>query len=189
MVQETFDILMDQVRHLSPTIDYLMMTLDTRWDPKAKRIYNPKAETQEQSEPATEDHPKPIAKEHPEVLAEQQTEETVGGEVRCEAAEFATSAFSVALWVIFALLSNRAPRLFGIFRNARVFIEFDDQCHRNAYMPDEEKKEGFCDRVCKRVPFRVPWCCGKRKKDNDKKDGDEKKDDKKNDGDSLLWDS
>ncbi|MED6139477.1 hypothetical protein PIB30_084235 [Stylosanthes scabra] len=52
MVQETFEILMDQVRHLNPAIDYSMITLDTRWDPKAKRIYNPKAEAQDQPEPA-----------------------------------------------------------------------------------------------------------------------------------------
>ncbi|MED6186226.1 hypothetical protein PIB30_064822 [Stylosanthes scabra] len=44
MVQETFEILMDQVRHLNPAIDYSMITLDTRWDPKAKRIYNPMGE-------------------------------------------------------------------------------------------------------------------------------------------------
>ncbi|MED6221282.1 hypothetical protein PIB30_052947 [Stylosanthes scabra] len=50
MVQETFEILMDQVRHLNPAIDYSMISLDTRWDPKAKRIYNMKAEAQEQSE-------------------------------------------------------------------------------------------------------------------------------------------
>ncbi|MED6209543.1 hypothetical protein PIB30_055719 [Stylosanthes scabra] len=47
MVQETFEILMDQVRHLHPAIDFSMISLDTRWDPKAKRIYNPKAEAQE----------------------------------------------------------------------------------------------------------------------------------------------
>ncbi|MED6213161.1 hypothetical protein PIB30_090581 [Stylosanthes scabra] len=57
MVQETFDILMDQVRHLNPAIDYLMITLDTRWDPKAKRIYNPKDEVQEQSKLSVEDQP------------------------------------------------------------------------------------------------------------------------------------
>ncbi|MED6145663.1 hypothetical protein PIB30_027380 [Stylosanthes scabra] len=44
MVQETFEILMDQVRHLHPAIDFSMISLDTRCDPKAKRIYNPKAE-------------------------------------------------------------------------------------------------------------------------------------------------
>ncbi|MED6138459.1 hypothetical protein PIB30_074376 [Stylosanthes scabra] len=47
MVQETFEILMDQVRHLHPAIDFSMISLDTHWDPKAKRIYNPKAEAQE----------------------------------------------------------------------------------------------------------------------------------------------
>ncbi|MED6163644.1 hypothetical protein PIB30_081948 [Stylosanthes scabra] len=46
MFQKTFEILMDHVRHLNPAIDYSMITLDTRWDPKAKRIYNPKAEAQ-----------------------------------------------------------------------------------------------------------------------------------------------
>ncbi|MED6141054.1 hypothetical protein PIB30_099561 [Stylosanthes scabra] len=59
MVQETFEILMDQVRHLNPTIDYSMISLDTHWDPKAKRINNPKAEAQEQSEPVAEERPDP----------------------------------------------------------------------------------------------------------------------------------
>ncbi|MED6222570.1 hypothetical protein PIB30_065637 [Stylosanthes scabra] len=54
MVQETFEILMDQIRHLNPAIDYSMITLDTRWDPKAKRIYNPKVEVQDQPEPVVE---------------------------------------------------------------------------------------------------------------------------------------
>ncbi|MED6137406.1 hypothetical protein PIB30_064779 [Stylosanthes scabra] len=71
MVQETFEILMDQVRHLNPAIDYSMITLDTRWDPKAKRIYNPKAEVQDQPEPV----------EQPEPRAEEQhAEEVVDGE-------------------------------------------------------------------------------------------------------------
>ncbi|MED6200574.1 hypothetical protein PIB30_086503 [Stylosanthes scabra] len=70
MVQETFEILMDQVRHLNPAIDYLMITLDTRWDPKAKRIYNPKAEAQDQPEPAVE-QPDPRAEEqHAEEVVE-----------------------------------------------------------------------------------------------------------------------
>ncbi|MED6222561.1 hypothetical protein PIB30_065562 [Stylosanthes scabra] len=104
MVQESFDILMDQVRHLNSAIDYSMITLNTRWDPKAKRIYNPKAEAQEQSEPMVEDQPEPVAEGQPEVLADggseplveqQQVEETVGGEVRCGAIELGASAFSV----------------------------------------------------------------------------------------------
>ncbi|MED6166386.1 hypothetical protein PIB30_108754, partial [Stylosanthes scabra] len=57
MVQETFDILMDQVRHLHPAIDFSMITLDTRWDPKARRIYDPKAEAQEQAGPEAEKRP------------------------------------------------------------------------------------------------------------------------------------
>ncbi|MED6197055.1 hypothetical protein PIB30_053185 [Stylosanthes scabra] len=61
MVQETFEILMDQVRHLNPAIDYSMISLDTRWDPKAKRIYNPKAEAQKQSETVAEEQPDPVA--------------------------------------------------------------------------------------------------------------------------------
>ncbi|MED6137766.1 hypothetical protein PIB30_068056 [Stylosanthes scabra] len=61
MVHETFEILMDQVRHLDPVIDYSMISLDTRWNPKAKRIYNPKAEAQEQSEPVAEERSDPAA--------------------------------------------------------------------------------------------------------------------------------
>ncbi|MED6171658.1 hypothetical protein PIB30_042825, partial [Stylosanthes scabra] len=72
MVQETFEILMDQVRHLNPAIYYSMITLDTRWDPEAKRIYNPRAEAQDQPEPVVE---------QPELVAEeQQAEEVVAGE-------------------------------------------------------------------------------------------------------------
>ncbi|MED6194857.1 hypothetical protein PIB30_032407 [Stylosanthes scabra] len=74
MVQETFEILMDQVRHLNPTIDYSVITLDTRWDPKAKRIYNPKAEAQDQPEPAVK-QPDPEAEE-------QRAEEVMVGEGR-----------------------------------------------------------------------------------------------------------
>ncbi|MED6150273.1 hypothetical protein PIB30_070851 [Stylosanthes scabra] len=62
MVQQTFEILMDQVRHLNPAIDYSMITLDTRWNPKAKRIYNPKAEVQDQPEPVVK-QPEPEAEE------------------------------------------------------------------------------------------------------------------------------
>ncbi|MED6153016.1 hypothetical protein PIB30_097509 [Stylosanthes scabra] len=47
------------VRHLHPAIDFSMISLDTRWDPKAKRIYNPKVEAQEQSEPVAEEQPGP----------------------------------------------------------------------------------------------------------------------------------
>ncbi|MED6197910.1 hypothetical protein PIB30_061292 [Stylosanthes scabra] len=61
MVQETFEILMDQVRHLNPAINYSMISLNTHWDPKAKRIYNPKAEAQEQSEPVAEERLEPAA--------------------------------------------------------------------------------------------------------------------------------
>ncbi|MED6153695.1 hypothetical protein PIB30_104596 [Stylosanthes scabra] len=75
MTQETFDILMDPVRHLHSAIDYSMITLDTCWDTKAKRIYNPKAEIQEQSEPVAEDQPEPMAKEKPEVLADGRSEQ------------------------------------------------------------------------------------------------------------------
>ncbi|MED6210365.1 hypothetical protein PIB30_063394 [Stylosanthes scabra] len=60
-VQETFEILMDQVRHLHPAIDFSMISLDTRWDPKAKRIYNPEAEAQEQPESVAEEQPSPEA--------------------------------------------------------------------------------------------------------------------------------
>ncbi|MED6187948.1 hypothetical protein PIB30_081347 [Stylosanthes scabra] len=54
IVQETFEILMDQVRHLNPAVDFLVITLDTRWDPKGQRIYNPKAEAKECPEPVAE---------------------------------------------------------------------------------------------------------------------------------------
>ncbi|MED6222977.1 hypothetical protein PIB30_069628 [Stylosanthes scabra] len=80
MVQEAFEILMDQVRHLNPAIDYSMITLDTRWDPKAKRIYNPKAEVQGEPEPVAVDRSEPMAQEQQEVQPEQRVEDVVAGE-------------------------------------------------------------------------------------------------------------
>ncbi|MED6126675.1 hypothetical protein PIB30_080683 [Stylosanthes scabra] len=77
MVQETFEVLMDQVRHLNPAIDYSIITLDTRWDPKAKRIYNPKEEVQNQPKPV--EQPEPV--EQPGPRAEEQcAEEVADGE-------------------------------------------------------------------------------------------------------------
>ncbi|MED6222118.1 hypothetical protein PIB30_061343 [Stylosanthes scabra] len=80
MVQETFEILMDQVCHLNPAIDYSMITLDTRWDPKAKRIYNPEAEVQGEPEPVAVDRPEPVVEEQPEVQPEHRVEDVVAGE-------------------------------------------------------------------------------------------------------------
>ncbi|MED6113014.1 hypothetical protein PIB30_067109 [Stylosanthes scabra] len=36
MIQETFEVLMDQVRHLHPAIDFSMISQDTRWDPVSR---------------------------------------------------------------------------------------------------------------------------------------------------------
>ncbi|MED6190228.1 hypothetical protein PIB30_103834 [Stylosanthes scabra] len=68
IVQENFEILMDQVCHLNSVVDFSVITLDTRWDPKGQRIYNPKAEAKE--------CPEPPAKQ-PESQLEVQLERTV----------------------------------------------------------------------------------------------------------------
>ncbi|MED6124894.1 hypothetical protein PIB30_063223 [Stylosanthes scabra] len=64
MVRETFEILMDQVRHLNPDIDYsmIMLTLVGTLRP----IYNPKAEGQEQLEPIAEDLLEHVAEDQPD---------------------------------------------------------------------------------------------------------------------------
>ncbi|MED6174218.1 hypothetical protein PIB30_066966 [Stylosanthes scabra] len=139
MVQETFEILMDQVRHLNPAIDYSMISLDTRWDPKAKRIYNPKAEAQEQSEPAAEERLDPAAGvllgegdqgELPEgpagdAVVEEVASHLPGDQSGVERRSLGRSAFGVALWVIFVPLYIRAPGLFDILfllqKNAFTF--------------------------------------------------------------------
>ncbi|MED6200971.1 hypothetical protein PIB30_090436 [Stylosanthes scabra] len=78
IVQETFEILMDQVRHLNPAVDFSVITLDTRWDPKGKRIYNPKAEAKDHPDPMAEERSEPIVEEQSEpVVEEQQVGETV----------------------------------------------------------------------------------------------------------------
>ncbi|MED6210318.1 hypothetical protein PIB30_063018 [Stylosanthes scabra] len=64
----------DMVRHLNSTIDYSMITLDTRWDPKARRIYSPKAEAQEQTEPTAEGQFEPAVEVQPDPVAEVQPE-------------------------------------------------------------------------------------------------------------------
>ncbi|MED6165319.1 hypothetical protein PIB30_098425 [Stylosanthes scabra] len=70
MVWETFDILMDQVCHVNLAMDYSMITLDTGWDPKGKRIYNPKALAEEKTEPTAENQSVLAAEGELEVLVE-----------------------------------------------------------------------------------------------------------------------
>ncbi|MED6199384.1 hypothetical protein PIB30_075474 [Stylosanthes scabra] len=60
IVQETFEILMDQVRHLNPAVDFSVITVDTLWDPMGQRIYNPKSEAKEQPEPMAEEQSEPV---------------------------------------------------------------------------------------------------------------------------------
>ncbi|MED6175671.1 hypothetical protein PIB30_080629, partial [Stylosanthes scabra] len=39
MCQETLEIVLDQVSHLCPGVDFSAITLKTRWDPKGRGIY------------------------------------------------------------------------------------------------------------------------------------------------------
>ncbi|MED6133753.1 hypothetical protein PIB30_031069 [Stylosanthes scabra] len=41
MCQETLEIILDQVSHLCPGVDFSAITLKTRWDPKGRRIHVP----------------------------------------------------------------------------------------------------------------------------------------------------
>ncbi|MED6137664.1 hypothetical protein PIB30_067041 [Stylosanthes scabra] len=41
MCQETLEIVLDQVSHLCPGVDFSAINLKTRWDPKGRRIYIP----------------------------------------------------------------------------------------------------------------------------------------------------
>ncbi|MED6154866.1 hypothetical protein PIB30_000368 [Stylosanthes scabra] len=41
MCQETLEIVLDQVSHLCPGVDFSAITLKTRWDPKSRRIHVP----------------------------------------------------------------------------------------------------------------------------------------------------
>ncbi|MED6182000.1 hypothetical protein PIB30_024629 [Stylosanthes scabra] len=105
MVRETFEILMDQVRHLNPAIDFSMISLDSRWDPKAKRIYNPEAEAQEQSEPVAEERPDlevgvPIGGDVREVVPEAPVKE--GGECPMEGKRVHAATF-VYMWYFLRL--------------------------------------------------------------------------------------
>ncbi|MED6132877.1 hypothetical protein PIB30_022956 [Stylosanthes scabra] len=50
MCQETLEIVLDQISHFCHGVDFSMITLDTRWDQKGRRIYNRKETSGEDSE-------------------------------------------------------------------------------------------------------------------------------------------
>ncbi|MED6172811.1 hypothetical protein PIB30_053404 [Stylosanthes scabra] len=118
MVQETFEILMDQVFHLNPVIDYSMISLDTRWDPKAKRIYNPKAAAQEQSEPVVEERLDPVAGVPlGEGVREDVPECPVGAEVEKKMLLLSIACFLCSEWRVKAKddLSEKEKRDFSLW--------------------------------------------------------------------------
>ncbi|MED6108150.1 hypothetical protein PIB30_020762 [Stylosanthes scabra] len=50
MCQETLETVLDQFSHLCPGVDFSAITLDTRWDPKSRRIVNRKKASDEDLE-------------------------------------------------------------------------------------------------------------------------------------------
>ncbi|MED6107700.1 hypothetical protein PIB30_016531 [Stylosanthes scabra] len=66
MCQETLEIILDQVSHLCPGVDFSAITLKTRWDPKRKRIHVPGECLGDCAE---------VAEALPEVVPEQQQEQ------------------------------------------------------------------------------------------------------------------
>ncbi|MED6148488.1 hypothetical protein PIB30_053673 [Stylosanthes scabra] len=78
---------MDQVRHFNPVVNFSVITLDTRWDPKGQRIYNPKEEVGECSETVAEVHSEQL--EGSQRVEVQVPEETVPKNIRNAPLEFA----------------------------------------------------------------------------------------------------
>ncbi|MED6112106.1 hypothetical protein PIB30_058711 [Stylosanthes scabra] len=68
MCQETLEIVLDQVSHLCPGVDFSAITLKTRWDPKGKRIHVPEELLGDGAE---------VAETLPEVVPEQQQEQGI----------------------------------------------------------------------------------------------------------------
>ncbi|MED6223303.1 hypothetical protein PIB30_072662 [Stylosanthes scabra] len=66
MCQETLEIVLDQISHLCPGVDFSTITLKTRWDPKGKRIYVPEELIGDGAG---------VAETLPEVVPEQQQEQ------------------------------------------------------------------------------------------------------------------
>ncbi|MED6207490.1 hypothetical protein PIB30_036263 [Stylosanthes scabra] len=66
MCQETLEIVLDQVSHLCPGVDFSAITLKTRWDPKGRRIHVPEELLGDDAE---------VAETFPEVVREQQQQE------------------------------------------------------------------------------------------------------------------
>ncbi|MED6144538.1 hypothetical protein PIB30_016583 [Stylosanthes scabra] len=66
MCQETLEIVLDQVSHLCPGVDFSAITLKTHWDPKGTRIHVPGELLGDGAE---------VAETLPEVVPEQQQEQ------------------------------------------------------------------------------------------------------------------
>ncbi|MED6124224.1 hypothetical protein PIB30_057069 [Stylosanthes scabra] len=66
MCQEMLEIVLDQVSHLCPGVDFSVITLKTHWDPKGKRIYVPEELLGDGTE---------VVETLPEVVPEQQQEQ------------------------------------------------------------------------------------------------------------------
>ncbi|MED6205865.1 hypothetical protein PIB30_021657 [Stylosanthes scabra] len=66
MCQETLEVVLDQVSHLCPAVEFSAITLKTRWDLKGKRIYVPEELSGDGAE---------VAETLPEVDPEQQQQE------------------------------------------------------------------------------------------------------------------
>ncbi|MED6123871.1 hypothetical protein PIB30_053613 [Stylosanthes scabra] len=69
MCQETLEIVLDQVSHLCPGVDFSAITLKTRWDPKGRRIYVPEELLGDDAE---------VAKTLPKVVEKQQQQPEQG---------------------------------------------------------------------------------------------------------------
>ncbi|MED6207062.1 hypothetical protein PIB30_032410, partial [Stylosanthes scabra] len=67
--QETLEIVLDQVSHLCPGVDFSAITLKTRWDPKGRRIHVPVELLGDDTE---------VAETLPEVVMEQQQQPEQG---------------------------------------------------------------------------------------------------------------
>ncbi|MED6205373.1 hypothetical protein PIB30_016959 [Stylosanthes scabra] len=52
MCQETLEIVLDQLSHLCPGVDFSAINLKSRWDPKGRRIYVPEEASDNDSEVA-----------------------------------------------------------------------------------------------------------------------------------------
>ncbi|MED6158488.1 hypothetical protein PIB30_033221 [Stylosanthes scabra] len=90
MCQETLETVLDQVSHLCLGVDFSAITLDTRWDPKTRRIVNRKKASDEDLEMVDDPRHIDAASQEQQSEKPEQVQQSELGSVAREGVEYST---------------------------------------------------------------------------------------------------